>query len=153
MQYRYDKEKNPISMLAFGCMRFTKENGKINTTLLQTVIFANCSKVTLFIKIPPNFSSLNKKSSEIVIILNTFLKKQRKIQPLLNLWDKLLYHSQPSPFAITFQPSPFAIELDSRTFSSSLDIFGTPFEYDTVIIFLFNTYNKIFPYLHFLTTS
>ena len=45
------------------------------------------------------------------------------------------------------------IELDSRTFSSSLDIFGTPFEYDTLIIFLFNTYNKIFPYLHFLTTS
>lgn len=30
MQYRYDKEKNPVSMLAFGCMRFTKENGKIN---------------------------------------------------------------------------------------------------------------------------
>ena len=30
MQYRYDKEKNPVSMLAYGCMRFTKENGKIN---------------------------------------------------------------------------------------------------------------------------
>lgn len=30
MQYRYDKEKNSVSMLAFGCMRFTKENGKIN---------------------------------------------------------------------------------------------------------------------------
>ena len=29
MQYRYDKEKNPVSMLAYGCMRFTKENGKI----------------------------------------------------------------------------------------------------------------------------
>ena len=27
MQYRYDKEKNPVSMLAYGCMRFTKENG------------------------------------------------------------------------------------------------------------------------------
>ena len=30
MQYRYDKEKKPVSMLAYGCMRFTKENGKIN---------------------------------------------------------------------------------------------------------------------------
>ena len=30
MQYRYDKEKNSVSMIAFGCMRFTKENGKIN---------------------------------------------------------------------------------------------------------------------------
>lgn len=30
MQYRYDKQGNAISTLAFGCMRFTKENGKIN---------------------------------------------------------------------------------------------------------------------------
>ncbi len=52
--------------------------------------------------------------------------------------DKLLYH---------FQPSPFAIELDSRTFSSSLDIIGTPFKYDTAIILISITYNKIFPYL------
>ena len=37
MQYRYDKEKNPVSMLAFGCMRFTKENGKINLIVPEAV--------------------------------------------------------------------------------------------------------------------
>ncbi len=30
MQYRYDKKGTPLSALAFGCMRFTKKNGKID---------------------------------------------------------------------------------------------------------------------------
>ena len=38
MQYRYDKEKNPISMLAFGCMRFTKENGKVVQMSIEKVL-------------------------------------------------------------------------------------------------------------------
>ena len=41
MQYRYDKEKNPVSMLAYGCMRFTKENGKINLEKAEAEILAD----------------------------------------------------------------------------------------------------------------
>ena len=29
MQYRADKYGNPVSVLGFGCMRFTKKAGKI----------------------------------------------------------------------------------------------------------------------------
>lgn len=38
MQYRLDKKGNPISTLAFGCMRFTKENGKIDLDKAETEI-------------------------------------------------------------------------------------------------------------------
>ena len=38
MQYRLDKKGNQISTLAFGCMRFTKENGKIDLDKAESEI-------------------------------------------------------------------------------------------------------------------
>ena len=40
MQYRKDKYGNDISVLGYGCMRFTKENGKINLDKAEKEIMA-----------------------------------------------------------------------------------------------------------------
>ena len=38
MQYRFDKDGNEISILAYGCMRFTKKNGKIDLDKAETEV-------------------------------------------------------------------------------------------------------------------
>ena len=38
MQYRYNKHAEPVSVLAYGCMRFTKKNGKIDINKAETEI-------------------------------------------------------------------------------------------------------------------
>ncbi len=38
MQYRYDKKGTPLSILGYGCLRFTKKNGKIDLKKTETEI-------------------------------------------------------------------------------------------------------------------
>lgn len=38
MQYRLDKDGNKVSILAYGCMRFTKKNGKIDLDKAETEV-------------------------------------------------------------------------------------------------------------------
>ena len=40
MQYRNDKHGEPLSVLGFGCMRFTKKNGRIDTDKAEKEIMA-----------------------------------------------------------------------------------------------------------------
>ena len=40
MQYRNDKYGNPISVLGYGCLRFTKKSGKIEFEKAEREILA-----------------------------------------------------------------------------------------------------------------
>ena len=51
MEYRLDKYNNKISVLGYGCMRFTQKAGKINIKKLQTDTFCSIFNILSFYRI------------------------------------------------------------------------------------------------------